>query len=90
MVQCRKLYIGSKDSKVVADGNDLTVNDERYKGTHGFWNLLTNPNKKKLDKDTYESWWTNKDNFTEKDLNLCKEILKKRHSIYQNNDPSTK
>jgi hypothetical protein len=68
----------------------LIVNNERYKGTHGLWKHLTNPNKKKLDNDTYESWWTNKDKFTEKDLNLCKEILKKRHSIYQNNDPSTK
>jgi hypothetical protein len=49
-------YIGSKDNKVVVDGNDLIINNERYKGTHGFWKLLTNPNKKKLEKGTYESW----------------------------------
>jgi phosphoribosylaminoimidazole-succinocarboxamide synthase len=80
-------YIGSKDNKFVVDGNDLIINNERYKGTHGFRKLLTIPNKKKLDKDTYESWLTNTDNFTEKDLNLYKEILKKTHSIYRNNDP---
>ena len=49
-----------------------------------------NPNRKKMDKDTYKSWWNNKDNFTEKDLNSYKEILMKTHSVYQNNDPSTK
>jgi hypothetical protein len=43
-----------------------------------------------LDKDTYELWWTSKNNFTEKYLNLYKEILMKTHSIYQNNDPLTK
>jgi hypothetical protein len=43
-----------------------------------------------LGKDTYESWWINKDIFTEKDWNLYKEILMKTHSIYQNNDPSKK
>ena len=58
-------YIGNKD-KVVIDGNDLIINNERYKGTHGLCKLLTIQNKKKMDKDTYESWWTNKKNFTEK------------------------
>jgi len=58
----------------------LIVNNERYKGTHGLWRLLTNPDKK-LDKDTRESWWANRDNFMEKDYNLYKEILKKTHSI---------
>jgi len=67
----------------------LIINNKRYKGTHGLWRLLTNPNKK-LDKDTYESWWANKDNFTEKDYTLYKEILNKTHSIYQNNDQTTK
>jgi hypothetical protein len=51
--------------------------------------VLTNPNKK-LDNDTYESWWSNKDNFKEKDYNLNKEILKKTYSNYQNSDPRTK
>ena len=31
-----------------------------------------------------------KDNFTEMDLNMYKGILMKTHTIYQNNDPSTK
>jgi hypothetical protein len=86
----RKLLHGSKDNKVVVDGNDLIINYKRYKGTHWFWKLLTNPNKNKLDKHTYGSWWTNKNNFTEKDLNLYKEIRKITYSIYQNKDPSTK
>jgi hypothetical protein len=83
-------YIGGKDNKVVIEGNDLIIDNERYKETHGLWKLLTKPNRKNLDKDTYESWWTNKNNFTEKDLNLYKEILMKTHSVNQNNDPSTK
>jgi hypothetical protein len=45
----------------------LIINDERYKVTHGVWKLLIEPNKKNLGKDTYESWWINKDIFTEKD-----------------------
>jgi hypothetical protein len=52
--------------------------------------VLINPNKNKLDKVTHDSWWTNKDNFTEKDLNLYKEILKQTLSMYQYNNPSTK
>jgi hypothetical protein len=74
----------------VIDGNDLIISDERYKGTHGLWRLLTNPNKKKTDKETYDTWWTSKDNFTEKDLSSYKEILVKTLSIYQHNDSSTK
>ena len=68
----------------------MIINDERYKGTHGLWKILTNPNRKKVDKETYDTWRTNKDNFTEKDLNSYKEILKKTYSIHQNNDPSSK
>ena len=34
-------YIG--DNHVLADGNDLIISNERYKGTHGLWKLLTNP-----------------------------------------------
>ena len=30
-------YIGNKDNKILIDGNDLIVNDESYKGTHGIW-----------------------------------------------------
>ena len=66
----------------------MIINDERYKGTHGLWKLLTNPNN--MNKEIYDTWWTNKDNFTEKYLNWYKEILIKTHSIYQNNNPSTK
>ena len=71
------------------DGNDLIVKDEKYKGTHGLWRLLTNPNKKSMDQETYDTWWSS-DNFTEKDLASYKEILVKTHSIYQSNNPSTK
>jgi len=28
-------YIGNKDNKILIDGNDLIVNNERYRGTHG-------------------------------------------------------
>jgi hypothetical protein len=42
-----------------------------------------------MDQETYDTWWTSKENFTEKDLALYKEILIKKHSIYQNNN-STK
>jgi hypothetical protein len=82
-------HIGNESNKIIIDGNDLIINDERYKGTHGLWRFLTNPNKKKMDQETYDTWWTNEDNFTEKDLRLYKDILMRTHSIYQNNDPST-
>ena len=72
------------------DGNDLIINNEKYKCTHGLWKLLINPNIKKLDKETYNSWWTKKDNSTEKDINTYKEILQNTYSIYQSNDPSSK
>jgi hypothetical protein len=42
-----KFYMGNKYNEILIDGNDLIVNDGRYKGTHGLWRLLTNPNKKK-------------------------------------------
>ena len=38
----------------------------------------------------FDTWWTNKENFKEKDLASYKEILIKTHSIYQHNNPSTK
>jgi hypothetical protein len=60
------------------------------KGTQWLWKLLTNRNKKKIDHETYNTWRTKKGNFTEKDLSLYKDFLKKTRSIYQNNDPSTK
>ena len=44
-------YIGNESNKVIIDNNDLIVNDERYKGTHGLWRLLTNPNIAKMDKN---------------------------------------
>jgi hypothetical protein len=50
-------------------GNDLIINNEKYKGTRGLWKLLTNPNREKLYIKTYSTWW-NKDNFTEKGLNI--------------------
>ena len=34
------------DNNVVIDNNDLIISDEKYKGTHGLWRLLTNPNRK--------------------------------------------
>ena len=81
-------HIGGNN--VIIDGDDLVIDDERYKGTQGLWRLLTNSNKKKIDHETYNTWWTKKGNFTEKDLSLYKDILKKTRSIYQNNDQSTK
>jgi hypothetical protein len=45
-------YIGNESNKVVIDGNDFITIDERYKGIRGPWRLLTNPNKKKMDKET--------------------------------------
>jgi len=77
-------------NKVIIDGDDLVIDDEKYKGTQGLWRLLTNPNEKKIYHETYNTWWIKKGNFTENDLSLYKDILKKTRSIYQNNDPSTK
>jgi len=48
-----RFYIGNESNEVVIDGNVLSINNEMYKGTHGLWKLLTNPNRKKLDKDTW-------------------------------------
>ena len=83
-------YIGHKANKILIDGKDLIVNGEKYKGTHGLWRLFTNPNRKKIDQETYKTWWTNKENFLEKDLNSYKEILNETHAIYQNNNSSTR
>jgi len=55
----------------------LIIDDERYKGTQVFCRLLTNPNKKKIDPETYNTCWTKKGNFTEKDLSLYKTSLRK-------------
>ena len=85
-----RFYIGNQSNRITIDGNDLIINDERYKGTHGLWKILTNTNRKKVDKETYDTWWTKKDNFAEKDLNSYKEILVKTHSIYQHNNPKIK
>ena len=43
-----------------------------------------------MDQETYDIWWTSKENFTEKYLASYKEILIKTHSMYQHNNPSTK
>ena len=51
-----KFYIGDKSNEILIDGNDLIVSGEKYKGTHGLWRLLTNPNKKNLDQETYDTW----------------------------------
>ena len=83
-------YIGNKENKILIDGNDLIVNDQRYKGSHGLWRLLTNPNRKKMSQETYDTWWTSRENFSEKDLASYKEILITTHSMYQGNNPSTK
>jgi hypothetical protein len=80
-------YIGK--TPVVIDNNDLIIKNKRYTGTHGLWMLLTNPDRKSLDADTYKSWWTNTDNYTEEDYNAYKEILKVTHAMYQNNNPSS-
>ena len=40
-----------------------------------------------MDRETYDTWWTKKENFTERNLSSYKEILMKTHSFYQNNDP---
>jgi hypothetical protein len=76
-------YIGHKNNKILIDGNDLIVNGERYKGAHGLWRLLTNPNRKKMDQETYKAWWTNKESFSEKYSASYKEILIETHAGYQ-------
>ena len=48
------------------------------------------PKQKKMDQETYKTWWTNKENFSEKYLTLYKEILNETHAIYQNNNSSTR
>ena len=80
-------YIGN--TPVVIDNNDLIIKNKRYTGTHGLWMLWTNPDRKSLDADTYKSWWTNTDNYTEEDYNTYKEILNVTNSTYQNNNPSS-
>lgn len=43
-----------------------------------------------MDQETYKTWWTNEENFSEKDLASYKEILIDTHTIYQNNNPSSR
>jgi len=40
-----RFYIGNESNEVMIDGDDLIINNEPYKGTHGLWKLLTNPNR---------------------------------------------
>ena len=61
-----KFHIDNESNKVIIDGNDLIINDEKYKGTEGLWRLLTYPNKNKIDKETYVTWRTNKKNLQNK------------------------
>jgi len=35
MSRRRKFNIGNKNNKVIIDGNDLIINDEKCKGTQG-------------------------------------------------------
>ena len=32
-----RFYIGNENIEVIIDGNDLSINNEKYKGTHGLW-----------------------------------------------------
>jgi hypothetical protein len=41
-------HISNESNNIINDGNDLIVNDERYKGTHGLWKVLTNFTEKDL------------------------------------------
>jgi len=43
-----------------------------------------------MSQETYDTWWTSRENFSEKDLASYKEILITTHSMYQGNNPSTK
>lgn len=59
-------HIGNENNKVKIDGNDLIINDDKFKGTEGLWRFWANPNKNKIDKETYATWWINKTNLQNK------------------------
>jgi hypothetical protein len=71
----------------VVNDNDLVIKNERYTGIHGVWMLITNPDKKSLDRDTFKIRWTNPGNFTEQDYDTYKEILNVTNTMHQNNNP---
>ena len=52
-----KLHIGNSDNVIIV-GNDLIINGELLNGTQGHCRLLTNPNKIKIDRETFDTWWT--------------------------------
>ncbi|KAF6205544.1 hypothetical protein GE061_019717 [Apolygus lucorum] len=70
-----KIYIGDKQIQV--DEDDIIIQNVKYRGTHGLWRLLTDPEGPEPSK------------YTPDDLNIYKIILVKTNSIYQKNDPTT-
>ena len=64
-------YIGNKH--VIVDDNDIIIseNGERFKGTHGLWNLLMSKNPK---------------NFTDKDYDNYEDLMIMTNALHRNND----
>ena len=65
-----KFYIG--DKPVLIEDNNIVVDDEKYKGSRGLWELI-------LSKDPK--------NITDEDLNNYGRLMIKTNALHRNNDP---
>ena len=65
------------NSIVGIDHDDITIDNEKYKGTHGLWRLLTY-------KDAPDNVY-----YTQDDLKNYVKILFDTESMYKNNDQNT-
>jgi hypothetical protein len=66
-------YIGTKPVQIA--GNDLIIDDKKYEGTEGLWNLIMN---REIEDES----------FTDVDLNNYKDILATTKAIQKENDPT--
>ena len=66
-------FIGTKP--VLIAGNDLIIDDKKYEGTEGLWNLIVN---KEIEDES----------FTDEDLDYYKDIMLTTKALQKENDPT--
>ena len=66
------------NTPITIDGDDLIIYEERYKGTQGLWNLLTEKKEARLKKA-----------FTHDDVTEYAAILDQTHALYEDYNPNS-
>ena len=67
-----KFKIGNKEVNI--EDNDIKIDDIKFEGTPGFWELVTSKN-------------PNPENYTEEDLDKYQQLLLLTNAIYRDNNP---